>query len=105
MWQGFDLTAQGAGAVFSPAFRVVNEFSAQPQQVALTIIPAQGVTLLPPAVAPIVVPPGVERYVGCNLQLPAVINPGTYLMTVATIVGTDASDNFLGAITLVGSVH
>jgi hypothetical protein len=101
MWQGLDIAG---GDVVSPAIRVLNEFSTQTETITLTIIPAKGV-IVSGAPGPIVIAPGQEVVTGFNLTIPPWMDGGTFLVEIATVVGTTASGAIVGGVTVVGAVN
>ncbi len=104
MWQGIDTTGSGGpGSIVSPAIIVVNEFSANTEQITLTIIPflGVGVSNVP---GPITLAPGQSATVQFDLTISAVFDGGSFLAPMATVVGLDAKGDFVGGFTIVGFV-
>lgn len=105
MWMGLGTTAQGGpGGVISPAFPVTNEFSSATEQITLSILPAAGVGISSQP-GPITLNPGQVQYSGFNLTVPPTIDGGTFLAPLASVVGVDSKGNFVGGLTIVGSVN
>jgi hypothetical protein len=108
MWRGADVEPTGGRNVVRVfEIPVANEFSMQAENVTLTVIPVMaGVVEVAPLLGTVVVVPGQELSLVCNLRLPPLL-PGfkTILTPLATVIGTDSKGDFVGGVTVVARVR